>query len=48
MAITKQNVRYAKALLKSIRVGLDRVAKGSRVERDYLREKITKLYNLID
>jgi len=46
--ITKENVNYAKDLLVSISVGLERVANGNaEIEQSYLSEKITKLYKLL-
>ena len=45
--INKENVEFAKEMVKSISLALDKVEAGSDVEDDYLYEKINKLFNLI-
>ena len=43
----QENTEFALRLIGSILIGLNRVARGSRSEDDYLHEKVTKLHDLI-
>ena len=46
--VSREDVRYARNLLKSINAGIDKLELGSDCEEGYLNEKITNLYNLLD
>lgn len=46
--IDKTNVKYAEELIRSIRVALQKIKRGSKVEGDYLKEKVTVLHKLVN
>ena len=45
--IDRENVRFARSLIKSISIGIDKVEFGSEVETAYIFEKIQKLWKLV-
>ena len=45
--MNKQDIEYARNLMRSIEAGLEHTEKGSDCEGPYLREKTRKLFDLV-
>ena len=45
--IDRESVEYARALIKSISRGINKIELGSDVEYNYIREKVDKLDSLV-